>query len=43
MIKAIENEFNDIFGNVFEMHEDHKYIEGLFYNQIESLTRRREK
>jgi len=36
--KMIETE-NMVYENVFERHEDHTYIEGLFYDQIESLTR----
>lgn len=35
MIEAVETTFE------FGMHEDHAYIEGLFYSQIENLTRGR--
>lgn len=39
MIEAIGNEFGTEFGIEFGRHKDHEYIEGLFYSQIESLTR----
>jgi hypothetical protein len=37
MIEAIESGHES--GYEFRRHEDHDYIEGLFYTQIESLTR----
>jgi len=37
MIEAIGNEFGIEFGR----HNDHEYIEGLFYSQMENLTRGR--
>ncbi len=39
MIESIDNGFD--MG--FRPHENHEYIEGLFYSQMESLTRGRRK
>lgn len=39
MIEVIE--FGTEFGIEFGRHNDHEYIEGLFYSQMENLTRGR--
>ncbi len=39
MIEAIGDEFGSGPGIEFGRHNDHEYIEGLFYSQMESLTR----
>jgi hypothetical protein len=39
--EAEEKKMIEVLQVEFGRHDDHDYIEGLFYNQIENLTRGR--